>query len=254
MVLVRSFTEQGMKSFEAFLASYQEGKSSPDDARELAASTSLSVLVSNRVQIDIPATANKRLFAMAVCDAFEDAGVRELPFNSTQHDRGMWTWLAAISFNLIRPRTIRASTGTPQLRDSSYYILSENNLRVYRHRVARPTRIYWMYRNDSQNTRLFLRGNLWEVSEFEERLAVNLRYLSNAALIEAAHVLYYDSKNARQKPRAVSEATNPGVLRRFMTVIDQLDQTYDLRSMSSEQIVDLLPREFDRWKGRAARV
>jgi len=40
----------------------------------------------------------------------------------------------------------------------------------------------------------------------------------------------------------------PGTLYRFIDVIQQLDLTYDLYSMNGEEILGLLPPEFDRWR------
>ncbi|MFH1977184.1 MAG: hypothetical protein ABIJ52_16800 [Pseudomonadota bacterium] len=44
----------------------------------------------------------------------------------------------------------------------------------------------------------------------------------------------------------------PGTLFRFIDVIQPLDLTYDLYSMSGKDIIGLLPPEFDKWKGKAA--
>ena len=129
-----------------------------------------------------------------------------------------------------------------------YYILSENTLRYGRHRVAGPARIHWLFRDNPLNARLFLAGELDQVSEFENRLALTMRWLSKRELVRVADLLYFDPETRRQKTGAVSDASQPGVLRRFVRVIDQLDHTYDLHSMSTDQILNLLPPEFDRWK------
>ena len=59
--------------------------------------------------------------------------------------------------------------------------------------------------------------------------------------------LYWDDKN--QKPKRGFGATErPGTLRRFVAVINQFNRTFDLFTMSGEQIINLLPRdEFERW-------
>jgi hypothetical protein len=44
------------------------------------------------------------------------------------------------------------------------------------------------------------------------------------------------------------EKSSPGTLLRFIDIIQQLDLTYDLYSMSGEEILALLPPEFDKWK------
>jgi hypothetical protein len=42
--------------------------------------------------------------------------------------------------------------------------------------------------------------------------------------------------------------TAPGSLYRFVDVIQQLDVTYDLYSISGPEIISLLPGEFNHWK------
>ena len=245
---LRSFNESGMQQFQTFLDRYQDGSMRLDDASAIARSTQLSDLVEPRMQIDIPPSCIKRELAALVCDGFVKAGYDELPTRATARNRGMWTWIAAASFHLIRSRRIRQ--GKPNLRDYSYYILAESGLRYYRHRVAGPARIHWLFRDAPREARLFLNSEIDQVSEFEERLAVTMRYVSNRELTRVLDTLYFDTKTFRQKRGAVSDAGQRGVLRRFMTVIDQLDRTYDLHSMKADQILDLLPPEFDRWKSK----
>lgn len=244
---VRAFNSRGMQTFQTFLGRYQEGTARIEEAEQLAESTQYSDLVEPRINIDIPRLCLKRELAELVVSSFDKAGYEELPTRASERNRGMWTWLAAASFHLIRSRTVR--NGKPNLRDYAYYILSEDALRYYRHRVAGPARIHWILRDTPQNTRIFLNSEIHQVSEFEERLAVNMRYISNPDLMRAINTLYLDPKTLRQKRGCVSDPnTRGGVLKRFMNVIDQLDRTYDLHSMSADQILDLLPPEFDRWK------
>lgn len=74
--------------------------------------------------------------------------------------------------------------------------------------------------------------------------------ISNKALIEAVDKLYFDpeAEGVGQPKRGALTRTRAGNLRRLVAVIDQLDLTYDLYAMNNQQILELLPREFDRWK------
>ena len=248
---LRAFNTRGMEQFRTFLDRYQEGNARVEDAEGLAFSTDLSDLVQPRVEVDIPRICSKRELAQLICDGFSRAGWTQLPTRASVHNRGSWTWLAATTFHLIRSRRVRQ--GKPYLNDYSYYILSDSGLRYYRHRIAGPARIYWLLRDYPSAQRIFLNNEIHQVSEFEERLAVTVRNISKPELMKAVNALYLDPKTIRQKRGAVSDAGQPGVLRRFMTVIDQLDRTYDLHSMTSEQIIGLLPHEFDKWKPNPGR-
>ena len=66
--------------------------------------------------------------------------------------------------------------------------------------------------------------------------------------MEALHILYYDDVQNKPKRGPIMNKNAPGSLYRFINVIQQLDLTYDLYSMSGAEIVGLLPGEFNLWK------
>ena len=66
--------------------------------------------------------------------------------------------------------------------------------------------------------------------------------------MKAACTLYYDPKNNNVKRRAQSIKRAPGTLFRFIDVVQQLDLNFDLYSMTEDEILGLLPPEFDQWK------
>jgi hypothetical protein len=64
-------------------------------------------------------------------------------------------------------------------------------------------------------------------------------------LLDALRLLYWDEANQRPKRGGRDDA---GGLRRFITVMNQFNRTYDLHAMTGKQIVQLLPKaEFGRW-------
>jgi hypothetical protein len=54
------------------------------------------------------------------------------------------------------------------------------------------------------------------------------------------------------KRGAQVSSPEPGTLRRFVHVLQQLDVTYDVYGMSGQALLDLLPAEFDPWRGQSA--
>jgi hypothetical protein len=73
---------------------------------------------------------------------------------------------------------------------------------------------------------------------------------ANKGVLQAAAMLYFDPKRGRPKPGAQGSHRNPGTVRRFVRVLQQLDVTYDIYGLSGEQILGLLPAEFDSWRPR----
>lgn len=241
-VFIRSFNTSGVAAFESFLWRYQNREAEVGEAHALAENTSLSEIVDRQLKVDIPVIASKKKLAEMVCQAFKDAGTTELPIVPTTEYQHMWTWLACRSFDLIRTRrTDRV------LRESAYYVCSQDWNRFYRHRIAGPARIYWLFRDRIRDANLLLHGEASEHSDWEAQLAGRQGRIRNLELTATANRLYWNFEQSRPK-RGAQTRSRPGTLRRLLAFIDQVDLTYDVNSMTPDQILDLLPAEFDRWK------
>ena len=70
---------------------------------------------------------------------------------------------------------------------------------------------------------------------------------ANGGLIEAAAELYWDAQAKAPKRGAAPNERKPGTLRRFIDVAEHFDVTYDTFSMTGDQVVSLLPAEFNSW-------
>jgi hypothetical protein len=99
---------------------------------------------------------------------------------------------------------------------------------------------------------LFLNGPLDELPDFTEQLSSRLELITNRAIVEAATQLYFDLQNERPKRGAASTKRKPGTLRRFVDLMRQLDLTYDLYSLDHNELLKLLPKEFDLWHSNPA--
>lgn len=87
-------------------------------------------------------------------------------------------------------------------------------------------------------------------SEIVAQLAARQELITNPAVIEAATALYIDSKSEQPKKGSGGQAT--GSPRRLADVLNQFDITWDLYAMNSEKILEMLPKEFDRFKSDSA--
>ena len=67
--------------------------------------------------------------------------------------------------------------------------------------------------------------------------------------MEAAHLLYISKLESKPKYGAIAK-NKAGTVYRFIDVIQQLDLNYDLYSMTGEEVLQLLPAEFSKWKGQ----
>ena len=84
-------------------------------------------------------------------------------------------------------------------------------------------------------------------NDFMEQMASRQDIITNKALIEVVDRIYWDTKMKRPKINATNRKI-AGNIRRLLSLVYQLELTYDLRTMSTDDIIKLLPSEFNSWK------
>jgi hypothetical protein len=159
---------------------------------------------------------------------------------------GLWSWLALFYFDQLSPV---GPEGTRRPREDYHYIPSSETggWQRDRHLLAGPTKLFTMH---GRNARLLLHLPIHQHGTFVYDLGFRRDLITNRGLIEAIDLLYWDPKRKRRKRGATSDR-HPGNLRRLIAVIQQLDFNYDLHGMRAEEILQLLPAEFDAWRPEA---
>jgi len=157
-------------------------------------------------------------------------------------ESNLWTWLAYIYFDQICPLDENKKR---HIRETARYVCSSDYRNYYRHYIASSYDIYSIHRKE--RSRLFLYTPLDIHNDFIEQIASRQYLISNKNIVEVANILYWN--NDLKCPKKGSQSRNRnGNLRRFVKIIGQLELTYDVYSMTSEEIIELLPKEFDIWK------
>ena len=236
MINLRIMLPEGEQKFREYINKLKTDPSTPrPDLNNKAFSEEFSPVVS----VDEARQFNSKVeLAEYLHKCFERTGLKReniLPLN------GLWTWLAYIWFEQLTNQRRNI------LKREEHYICNSpsNFRRYYIHLVAPLYAIYSLH--NLPFSMLFLYNPPWEINDFTERLAANQFLISHRNIVEAIYRLYFDSQ--RQQPkRGAQSKTEPGCTRRFVKVIQQLELTYDIYSMSAEAIINLLPSEFDNWK------
>ncbi|RLI76483.1 hypothetical protein DRP05_12820 [Archaeoglobales archaeon] len=179
-------------------------------------------------------------------DLFDKAGVTR---KDVLKEKGLWTWLAYLWFDQLTNDLKNI------LKREEYYICTEpsNYRRYYLHLVASPYIIYSLFINSRYGVHIsmpFLYNEVWKSNDFAEHVAPNQFIISHENLVDTIYKLYYDESKNRPK-KGVTDRNKPGSIRRFVKVIRQFELTYDIYSMTSDQIIELLPSEFDFWKPKS---
>ena len=155
------------------------------------------------------------------------------------HDVGLWSWLALFFFDQLCP----AISGKRKLSENYTYILS----RDYKHHPRHSVRTtYMLVRDYGDKVAFMFSKGLHERGEIVEQLAARQELVACRGVVETAHALYDDPARRTFKRGAASKGK--GSVRRFISVLQQFNLTYDLGSLGSGDILPMLPSEFDRFK------
>ena len=156
-------------------------------------------------------------------------------------DVGLWSWLALFYFDQLSPLD---ATGRRRPREDYHYIPShDSGWQRDRHLLAGPCKLFAMH---GRNARLLLHPPVHQHGAFVYDLGFRRDLITNRGLIEAIDLLYWDAKRDRPK-RGATTTSRPGNLRRLIAVLQQLEFNYDLYGMTAEEILRLLPPEFEAW-------
>lgn len=244
-MILKYFNPVGTEKFNDFLWSWSRGSASLGELESIRNDASNVATFDKEVDFQCSYMPNKRELAKSVSDAFENARYPDLPLDLTSRVLGMWSWLAALTFEAVR--------GRPELGANHYYVLTPETpqlrFRLYTHRLAGPARIYWLFRDRPEDARLFLNGVAHQRGSDLNEFATRTEFVLNRSIMTVANRLYYNALGARAKRGRHSNSLNAGgTIPRFIALMRQFHLTYDLQAMTPDQILDLLPPEFDRWK------
>jgi len=157
------------------------------------------------------------------------------------------SWLGLAFFNSICKRRKDKTWRVKEL--ARYRLDLEGRQKLYRHLVCGVLATYSIHR---ERSRLFLYGPLHQHARTLDVVGSAEELMLNPRLVEVLDLLYWDVDKKKPKPRTTSNKRplDEGVLYRFIgpgSFIKQFEQTFDFWTMSCEEILELLPAEFDKW-------
>lgn len=239
-MLARRLTSSGLELFEAFLQELR-GDPQADVPRELLTDSQTSAALDVEVRAE-PRRLHSRLEAAEYVSRLLKGDTAAL-----RRDGGFWSWLALAWFDDLCP-TVR-NRRVPG--ESVRWIADlDNPRRACRHLLAGPFQIYRAHRDDPQRAMALLCGALQRSNPLVRTLAARPSLAACTAVVGAATRLYYSPATGRL--RSGLNGRGPGSPRRFVDLLSQLDLTWDLQALSVEELLDLLPPEFDHFRRPAA--
>lgn len=162
-----------------------------------------------------------------------------------EKDAGLWTWLTLFFFDDVCPAAPSSGEREPRAEERLVPKIG-NHQKFYRHLLLGPYLIVRAHRDDPERAIALLHNPLWQPGEIPAQLAARKEMVTNPAVVGAAKKLYYDSVNDELKQGAGSSVK--GAPRRLAVVLKQFDLTYYLYGLSADELIALLPKEFDRFR------
>lgn len=232
---MRKLNRSGIKEFERFIESLRNGsqQNTPD---YLLTDSSTSEEIEWIIELDQGSFATR--YDLGVYLKEKLSGVHG---HKVLGDSGFWSALALFWFDQLCPTK---SDGSRRPSMVYNYILSENYNHRPRHSIFTTWQLVDLY---GEYSRYLLSRELPVRGELIEQLMARQYFLSCKGVMQAASSLYYDEKRGTFKKGATGR-TSAGCVYRFVNWLQQLEINYDLFSISNDDLLDLMPKEFERFK------
>ena len=163
---------------------------------------------------------------------------------SGETDKELWAWLSLYYFETIHKKD---KNNEYKLGEINKWIPNfEDYRKYYRHLLLGPWNIYKQHKGDEEIISGILCGEIHTPGDVFEQLASRQEWITSSQVQKAVTKLYYDKKNKSLKKG--SGGKGGGSARRLSDVLKQFNMNYDFYAISSNDLIGLLPREFDRYK------
>ena len=241
MITLRRFNRRGVDAAADLLDRIDAGEAS--DAAEIIDDLALTELIPDAPPLEIRPFANRLEAGEYFSVQLEPVAI-ETGRIALARDKGLWTWLALAWMDVLAPLS---EDGTRKLKAHNRWIPNvEDYRKYYRHLLAGPYLIYEAHKDDPSRALAVLATPVEKPGEVVEQFASRQEMITSVSLMSAITALYYDPVKQQIKRGAAGKAG--GSSRRLADVLGQFDVTWDIYGMPSDEILALLPGEFDRFK------
>lgn len=232
---IRRFNDRGLERFTKLLneATGRDNTLASSEYRvllrkieDLIEDQSFAEKVAGEQFIEAQSFDTRRKLADYLCPKIENVRLRGV----YRTQPGLWAWIAACWFEQLTP----PNSGTHFIGASERYVVTERR-KDYRHLVFGPCLIFRAHSPDADRAMLLLSGKPHIPGEIVGQIASKKIYQRAPSVLALATHLFYDS--ARRT--FVKDSTD--LAKRLNNVMSQFGETFDVRSMTLDQLIELLP-------------
>lgn len=229
---IRRFNAAGLERFATYLSEKYQTSQPPRDLLEDPRYTEAGPV---DVELELQAFDSKFDLGVAICAAVTRPQVPKL-----LRDDAVWAWVSLFYSDSTMPK----KDDRWFLGDRSRHMLGVNKAawkeydHYHRHLVRGAVQSVFQF-NDY--ARVLLGGPAQHTKVEEQLLSrkVGASFAYSQPLIEVVHKLYWDGPKGKLRKGAAS--TGAGSVVRLVEVLRQIDVTYDLPSLTADQLYALLP-------------
>jgi len=243
MIEIRELTELGIQRFDSYLRELDNSEESIPKPDLNVEQLSRTLNLEQKIFIDENKTFENRLdIGNYLYQKLSLAGISRENVITEKPEQWMnvWSWLTYVWVKQFVP----VKNGVHQVRAMSRFLGSNDWRRFYRHFISTPYYIFSLHK--SHNSKLFLKCPPSIHNEMMEQIGSRQWIISSKQLVELAHTLYWNREEDKSKRGASGKGK--GTARRFGKVMNQFMLTYDIHQLNIQEILELLPSEFNEWK------
>lgn len=156
-------------------------------------------------------------------------------------DRGFWSALALYWFDQLCPAS---ASGIRKPSREYNFVPSTDHRHYQRHAIRTSWQLVSMH---GENAKFLLGKPMHVRGELTEQFMGRQDYLSCSGVMECANRLYLDRSTGSFK-KGAGGRKSPGCIARFIVWLQQIEQTYDIFSIDGNELFDMLPAEFERFR------
>lgn len=158
-------------------------------------------------------------------------------------DANFFSWLSLVWFEHL---CVLDKNGERDIGEDKRHIAALNGRDEYRHLIAGPFQIYSVHEGQLGLISTLMATPPHSPGEFVGQIAANMSLMINRPVLAALHHLYYSEEKNDLKRGAAQK--DKGGARRFVKVLKQLGRNFDFHASSPDELLGLLPKEFDKFK------
>lgn len=198
---------------------------------------SLSIELDKSRQLDFSKNySNSYLLAKDI-----NLALKDYQYSDINYDNKLWDWLSLMFFeNVFNSEKMRGYHNYRYICDFGWQV-------SMRHLIRGP---WWAFNRYGENSKIFTCTKTYQQNDALETF-VKVNHMREMVTIpEVLMKLYYDYENERAIPGIfkVQKKVKPGSFTRFKDKISHFMKVMNLWEMSANDIINILPKEFDQYK------